>query len=334
MDELLKSKADKIIAIHDTIKHEFRWTSDELTCYFTSLIFALSDKELNVEQFSDIRKFIKDNTSLFSHYRSYELFTITALLITKFDNPRESFMKLLLCESKLSDTGFKKGHYLAISALAVMLTCKDNEIDEQILRAREIYKKIKEKHFWLTGQDDYPLSVLIAASKENEASIMTEIELCYDTLHEEGFSRSNGLQQLSHILSFGTGSAQNKARRCRVIIDYLKEHKIHVYSQHYGLLGVIALSGDSSTKLLDEIIEVVQYLREERSVRWLGRETVFLISSSLVCNKYIEDAKMDKRVLEASIGISLEALIAAQIAASVAVIAATSAAASASSSSS
>jgi len=328
MEGLLNAKVDIMIGMYDVIRTEFRWSSSMITSCFTALIYTLNNKEFDTPKFKELQNYIKENTKVFSHYRSYEIFSIASLLITKFENPEESFKNLLLYEDKLAAEGFSKGAHLAISAFTLMLTCSPLEINERIHKAREIYKKMKEKHFWLTGRDDYPLAALISSYDKDSDAIIDQIESCFNALHEEGFSKSNGLQQLSHILTFSTLPPEDKAKRCAAIRNYFKEHKIHVYSQDYGLMGLIALTGDVGEKMLEEIVEVYKYIKATRGYKWLGAQVNFLISCSIVCDSYIEDVKQSKGLIETSIGISIEAIIAAQTAAMIACIAAASATAS------
>lgn len=330
MNGFLKSRIEKLISVNDIIKREFKWSSDVYTRSFAALVYGMSDKEFDLDELKGLQQFMKNNTGVFSHYRSHEKFTIPALLITKLENPRVGFEYVLSYENRLKNAGFTKGPMLAIASYALLLTCNEEMVDIRINKAREIYKRMREKHYWLTGHDDYPLSVLISASEKDSHSIMEEIENYYSMLNKEGLSKSNGLQQLSHILTFSSERAENKVKKCMDVFRFFKDNKIGFYSRDYGVLGLIALAGGND-EMLWEVSEVYSYLLDESTFKWVTKEIKLLMACSLVCDKYIKNIKENNGILEASIGISIEALIAAQNAAIIATITSTSAAAASSS---
>ena len=155
------------------------------------------------------------------------------------------------------------------------------------------------------------------------------MEKNYELLHQKGFSRSNGLQFLSHILTFVQGDAQAKTQQIRDIYDRLKKEKFHVSSTYYGILGYLSLLGEHSNQAVDETIEVVRYLKTQKGFKWVDKNMNVLTATALVSSQYIEKFKENNELLETGIGISIETMIAAQTAALVASVSATTVAASA-----
>jgi hypothetical protein len=97
---------------------------------------------------------------------------------------------------------------------------------------------------------------------------------------------------------------------------------------------LIALIYSSNNEILGEIIEITEHLKNQKGFKWTGKSILLIIASTLVMNRHIENYREHSELLNATLGISVQAIIAAQTAAMVASITAASAAASAASSSS
>lgn len=334
MDDAVRMKMDKFENIYSILSKEYKWSSSQMINIFTSLIYTSSNVDFNKTKMDDILKFIKENTGTFSHHRGHDRFFISALLNTNFEAPMEAFKKLSMLEEQLKEGGFSRGTYSGFSAYLLLTSSQEGTTQFNIRKAKLIYDRIREKHFWLTGQDDYPLSVLLSFSEEDVDTIVNRIETLFDMLHRSGFSKSNSLQFLSHILSFGEGPVELKVQKCHSIVDYFKEKKIRINSTHYGTIGLIALIYDNKNEILDDIMEIIEHLKGQKNFKWTGRDVLLLIASALVMNKHVENYKEHSELLKTTLGISVQAIIAAQTAAMVASITAVSAAASAASSSS
>jgi hypothetical protein len=333
MDEITIQKLKKFEDIYGVLSKEYKWSSTQLINSFTSLIYTISDADFNLSQFDEMQRYIKENTGIFSHYRGYDKFFTPALLATKFEAPKEMFLKLVDTEEKLHHEGFTKGTYAGLAAYALLTSCPHEDIDRIVKKTKVIYDKMKEKHFWLTGQDDYPLAVLLSLSEEDTLSLMDRIENLYHALNANGFAKSNNLQLLSHILSFSSDDVDTKVRKCVEIVNYFKEKKIKTYTNSYATIGLIALMFNECDDMLFEIFETYEYVKGLKGFKWLEKDILLLIASGIVTNKNIDSYKQNASLVETSFGISVQAIIAAQTAAVIAATSSAAAAAAASSSS-
>lgn len=335
MNDLLRRKVDNMVNIYDEMRRNYHWKVDEASLRFSAFIFSLTDTPFNVEQYNSIVRNIKDNTGMFSYYRSTLLYPMAAQLIGSFDNPSKAVQELLICDKGLKEHGFKNTIYNGIASYALLVTCGMEGIENRIVKAMEIYKLMKENHFWLTSSDDYPVAILLAGENDSVGSLVERMERHYDELHKAGFSRSNGLQFLSHLLTFDMSPVEQKVRLCVDVIDFLRSHKLKISSMYYGAIGLLALLGQDCRKALEELSEVADYMKNEGTFKLYYKELNILFISALVGNVYVEEKKKQQNLSTTSIGISVEALIAAQTAATVAAAtAAASAAAAAASNSS
>jgi hypothetical protein len=322
MKDIIKSKIDRFVDNYESLRGEFKWSADDYSIRLTAFIYELSGRELSVEKIRDLIKHIKDNTGMFSYHRSVQMLPEAALLLTHFEDAKGAFDKLINCEERMKEYGFKSSQYLSISAYSLLITA-DNEIsDTRIGRSMEIYKKMKENHFWLTSSDDYPVSIMLAGEEGTVEEISKKIETLYEALHLEGFHKSNGLQYLSHLLTFNEEETVVKARRCMQIYEKLKANKLKVSSMYYGIIGFLAMLGEDSEQALYDVIEAMDYLGSIKRFKMFYKELNLIFISAIINNLYLESKKSN--LLEAGVHMSVQMLIAAQQAA---MIAATSAAA-------
>ena len=322
MDGQVKEKLERLIGLFQQVSGEFKW-EQSLTNHFTALTYTLNNKEFDKEKIENVRKHMKQTTGMFSYYRGTSLIILSALLACKYDNPNEEFNKMLNYNEKMKAAGFKNSMYLPMANYALLATGKEGWAETRINKAIEIYKEMKKNHPWLTSGDDYPLSVLLADSDMPVNNIIENMEECYNLLNENGFSKTNGLQFLSHILGFRKEENKIKVLRCKEIFDKLKENKMKVYSGGYPIIGFLSILGEEAHVAVEQVIDVVKILQSTKKYKWLTKETHLFTAAALVSDLYINNMKSQKDLIQTAIGISIEALIAAQ---TVAVIAAASAA--------
>ena len=320
MKQLLEEKLDSLIELFKTVSSEYKWEVS-LTNHFTALTYTLNNRRFDKEKIEYVRKHMKETTGIFSNYRGTSKIILSTLLACKYDNPMQEFDKMLCYDKRMREAGFKNNMYLPLANYALLSTCSEEAVDTRINKALEIYKEMKKNHPWLTSGDDYSLSILLANSDFSVSGIIENMEECYKLLNENGFSKTNGLQFLSHILGFRQEENKIKVLRCKEIFDKLKENKIKVYSGGYAAIGFLSILGDKWLESVDQVIEVVDVLKSSKKYKWLSKETHLYTATALVSDVFIENMKIKKDLIQTAIGISIEALIAAQI---VAVIAAAS----------
>ncbi|MBU3144311.1 DUF4003 family protein [Clostridium sp. CF012] len=332
MEELVKEKLDRLIDLFQQVSSEYKW-EESLTNHFTALTHTLNNRNFDKEKIEDVRAHIKKTTGVFSNYRGTSKIILSALLACQYDNPKYEFDKMLNYDKKMREEGFKNNMYLPIANYALLATCSEEMVETRINKAKEIYSEMKNNHPWLTGGDDYPLSILLANSDASVSSIIENIEECYKLLNENGFGKNNGLQFLSHILSFQKEENKVKVLRCKEIFDKLKENKMKVYSTGYAVIGFLAILGERGYEAVDQVIDVVKVLKSTKKYKWLTKETHLYTAAALVSDVYIQNIKGQKDLIQTAIGISIEALIAAQTVALIAAASSTAAIAGASTSS-
>lgn len=326
MRELLKTRVDNMLDLYLKIEKQFKWQHN-LSKHFAALIYTQKNKSFDKEKINRLIKVIKESTGVFSPYRGNSMFILAMLLCSEYDDPKEKFLKMLEYDKKLRNAGFKNSTYLPIANYALLITCEDSDVENRVKRGYDIYREMKNNHPWITSGDDYPLTILLAGFNN---SIET-IEEYYQGLNRLGFSKGNGLQLLSHILSFSSENKEVVIRRCKNVYEKLKENKLKLYPSFYSSLGLIALLSGDNDEIIKELIEVAGYINSLKKYKWLGKGMNVLIASAIISNDYISKQREQNNLIETTIGLSIETLIAAQTSAVIAGVTAASVAASTSS---
>lgn len=305
--ETLKSKIDKMVDLYSSIQKQYIGQASMIK-QFAALIYTQKDREFSKKRIDDAMNTIKKNTGIFSPYRGTSMFLLGMLLCSQYDNPDEVIMKMMGYHEKFRENGFKNSQYLPIANYALVLTCEDSLVDSRIKKAYDIYSEMKSNHPWLTSGDDYPLCILLA---EHNNSIKV-IEDYYTMLNQRGLSKSNGLQLLSHILSFSSEDIVTTSDRCKAVYDRLKENKLKLYSSYYGALGLITLLDDEGNEIVDDLIEAAHYINGLKKYKWNGKGLNIILASALVSDEYIKEKSSNSSLLDTTISVTLETLISAQ----------------------
>jgi len=314
MELLVRQKADKLIEIYKQLNSDYRWKNSSNMNNLIALSYVMKGKEYFRDDLDRVNTYIKQNTGPFSCYRQKSIL-FSALLFLDFSDPEYRFDVLLDYEERLKSAGFKSYTYRPVTAYTLLMTGQPAKADFIIAQSFEIFNEMKKNHPWLTSGDDYPLSILLAASNRSVSSIMAEIEDIYRSLNEVGFSKGNGLQFLSHVLGLSQEKNNEKALKCRRLYKYFQENKLKVYSGNYGSLGLLTLIEDEGYSAAAEVLALSKYLSQSRGIRWLGRETLFLTATSLVTFLKLENFKNNSELIQTNAFVTVEALMAAQNAA-------------------
>lgn len=284
-----------------------------------ALTLTLKDIEIDVIKVNNSRDIIKNNTSVFSNFRGYNLLT-TAVNLSLFDNPTESFNEVLDIYGKLKKE-FYQSTYLVLVAHYLYANNNITPIDEAIRKTRYAYDKMKKNHFFLTSSDDVMASAMIAMNCDNLDETFEEIEQCYKILNNKGFFKGNNLQSLANILCFAEGTPEEK---CNKVILFDKElRNINMPLKGYALpiLGIATLVTDNYKKLAVLIKETDIELKKHSGfgAMTLGYTTRSMISAALVCGSLIDSSsEINNTFTETTKNAVINIIIAMQIAASAA----------------
>lgn len=322
MKFIYEERIKKMMQNYEELRQEFKWEND-MARHLIALSYAMKEKEINIAEIKEVKEYIKNRTGMFSPFRGHMTFILSGLLNTNKNNPKEEFKTMLNNEKILKENGFKYSSYLPTALYSLSSVYKGDDVEGYSKKSMEIYKEMKRNHPFLTSGDDYALSILLA-STEHSTDLLEDY---YTELNNRGFSKSNGLQMLSHIMAFSENGVRESVNKCENIHENLKANKLKIYADYYPAIGLISLIDGNQNELMNDLVEVADYLKKQKRYKWLGKGMNVLIASAIITSEYIKE-KSEDTVVNTTLSVSIEAIITAQQAAMIAAIAASTAAAS------
>jgi hypothetical protein len=272
----IKTKLDKNIS-DDTIK-------------IVSLFYSISNKPFQLQLFEDMSERINNEVG-FSSINGELRFIISTILIIKYDYPFTKVRVLIDNIELVNDYELFTKYSLFIGFLLL----DEKDVKKRLNNSKDIYFEMQERHYFITGEEDYSFSILLSESVNNTNNLMDCIEYYYKQLADDCFKRGNSLQLLSHVLTLivRDNYKDKVINNCIQIYKCMKEEGIKVKGVIYALIGLVstAVKEEDIDLIIKEIKEVYNYLNNIKSFK---RNKEFnLIVSILVAinlkddNKYI-----------------------------------------------
>lgn len=321
MNSNYKNTCDKLIDNFALLKSSYRWEND-LSKWLVALSYAVKNEEVDTKNIDLIKDYIKKETAMFSPFRGTSLFTLSGLLSLDALDARSKFDTMNKNYEAVKKAGFKQTSYIPIALYTLSQIFDSRDYTSYAEEAMDIYKEMKANHPFLTGGDDYALAILLI----KERSKLDKIEVLYKALREAKFDSSNGLQMMSHILTFSDEPVKLLVERCSHIRDVLKKNKLRVYADYYAAIALLALAGIDSA--VDDLVELALYLKSNKHAKWIGKGMVVMLASAIITSSLIDNS--DDELIITSLKVSIQSIIMAQQAAMIAMIGASAAATSSS----
>ena len=323
----LKSRCDLFVENRDEIKSAFHWESAYLYPMCAYLL-ATKQRRVDIDALKECHTLLKDATSVFSNFRGIAKMTIvTQLSLTS--NREESIREMLKLYERLKDT-VGRGSFMVVVANIMMQLASPEQYEAIMGKTKRLYDGMKQDHPILTSKEDMPFAALLAMSEREERVMLKDMEACYRIMKHEIFSQ-NGLQSLSHILALYDVSPEIKCNKVIHIYNALKG-KGYPYGKTYELstLGMLAMLDIDEDTLINEIIEVDEYLKNVRGFGpfGIGAKQRLMYAGMLVSSFYLNEITT---MQAAAVSGVISIVIANEVAMMAAMAAASAAAASASS---
>ncbi len=323
MEQSLKARCEQFIRNRDVIKSTLIWESTYVypVC---AAIFTDKEKVADADTLKQSRSILKEHTGVFSNFRGPVELAAISMLATDY-NPEGKMQSMLKVYDYLKKHFFTSS-YLVLAAMVIADLAEPHQYEEVAIRTRRLYERMKAKHPFLTSGEDSVYAALLALSPMSDEQLIQDMERCYDQLHGEFFS-GNAIQSLTHVLALGEGTANEKCRKTMDLFNILK-NKGHKYGTSYELatLGVLALLPVEPETLAQQIIEVDEYLSQQKGYGFFGttRKQRLMHAGMLVSMEYVQSA--DRTALNpAAISSAVSLVIAEQVAICCAIAAASSA---------
>lgn len=313
--EKAKDNVERYTQIYSELREKFRWkVSDQSVLMMVASLYISNNRSFDIERYNDVAEYIKNQSGLFSPLRSQSRFTFAAMLDTRFDNPKEMFPHFIAAYNELVSAGFSRNIFTYIAAM--QLVEKDaQDLGSLSVRARSIYKRMREEHLFLTGHSDYPLAVMLAQNDRQTDELIFHMEDLYGRLSQNGFRKGNDLQSMSHILSMHEHSSEGDlVAKSSKIFDSMKKEGIKPKAMFYPQIALLTFI-EKEMNNLTEIKEIWEQLNAEKAFKW-KKDINFMMAVTFMVSDKIEDSSL----LQANLSTTIETLIQAQQAASIAAI--------------
>ena len=310
MRESLENKCDLFANNYIVLSKKFKW-NNTINTRLGALLYAMENREADVDAINRCRKIIKDNTGVFSQFKDTTNFMSSVMMALQAE-PEVMFKSILNVYDAMKQEGFHASPYLVLAAISIALQSDPYNYQKVIVSAKNYYDAMKEEHKFITSSDDYGFAALLAMTDKPVEQAVREMESCYRILKGEFFS-ANAVQALSHVLTFSEEEAYTKCMRVSSLNSALKKRKCKIGTGiELSFLGVTALLKEDSEKLADEIVEVRDYLKGRKGFGgWsISNTERTMFAVAVVCDEYLTNTK--RSTMESILTRSVTGIILAQ----------------------
>lgn len=312
------------------------WGIENVQKKCSALTVTLKNKKIDVDRINSAVHIIKENTSVFSSFRSTNKLS-TSVAISMEEDMESSLNKIISIYDKLKDEFFSN-EYLAITSQIIFNSRYRINIDDAVKKTKSVYNHMKKNHRFLTGSEDTASAAIIAVTSSNFEETFNDIEECYKILKGKHISSRNNIQTLSHILSLINMPPKDKCEKVIEMYSALKKKKVPVDDYYLPMLGIISFVTHNVKGFAEKVWEVSNELKSHKGFGALSLQSKLrnMIAAALVSMDYLDDLDSDlKDILIGSTNtIALTTIAAMDIAMTAAIITAYSVGASSANSSS
>lgn len=331
MRDALRNKCELFTDNYIRLSTRFKWNY-QISNRLGALLYSVENRVVDPEAIENCKRVIKDNTSLFSQFKDTTTNFISSVMLSLEEEPQDKMKKAVSIYDAMKNRGFHSSPYLVLAALSIALQSDPYDHNRIISLSKEFYDAMKKEHRFLTSSDDYGYAALLAISGQSVSQSIREMENCYRIL-KESFSYSNAVQSLSHVLVFGEESASIKCKRVVDLYQALKGKKCKFGNgAELSFLGVLALLPCNLDELVDEIVEINEYLKNKKGFgSWsITNKERIMFAIGLLCSDYLNQT--EKNAMNMTLANNITGLILAQQMATIAAISAATTAANSSAS--
>lgn len=266
MNAALQTTVDRYIESREAVKSVFRM-ENEYSFPVAANIYVTAGMPVDTERLTDCKRLIKEKAGIFSNFRGSILVPLAAKLAIS-DDPEKRWDRAASNYAVLKEH-FMRSEYLALAALLLTDSASDEDVSALAARGRELYRRMKEAHPFLTGQEDSVFAVLLAQCPGSDDALITDMEACYRLL-DERFPKGDGIQTASHVLAMTDGAPIDKVRRVIALYDALTGAEVK-FGKDRQLSALAAFAGETASvpEIASEICEVDAALADRKGYRGL-----------------------------------------------------------------
>ncbi len=210
------------------------------------------------------KEILKRKTGIFSNFRGFLQFAIQVKMAISPD-PETYMDEVLAIYKKLTEGRILPGEIVAMTAMTIYDLSGGRDADSEIAAVREAYAKIRQKHKFLTNENDLSYIAMMVLSGEDTDRKLEEAEMLYGSLKERFRMPSDTAQSAAMVLSLSRMPAEQKVDHFISFYRALKEVK-HATSKGKSMSVYAAFTDlDAPRELLvNEVGEVDDWLKHQK----------------------------------------------------------------------
>ena len=239
-----------------------------------ALFYTMGKATADPEKIRASKEILKRKTGIFSNFRGLLKFAIQVKMASEPD-PEAYLDHVLEIYDKLAAGRILPGEILAMTAMTVYDQLDGRDADSAVATIKEVYARIKQKHRFLTDENDLSYIAMMVLSGKNVDQTVEEVESLYAALKERFRIPSDTAQSVALILSMSKKPVEQKAENYIGLYKALKEAK-HATSKQ-KVMSVYAAFADldiSRDLLVEEIGEAEEWLRQQKGYGLLSSSDV------------------------------------------------------------
>ena len=239
-----------------------------------ALFYTAKKITADTEKIRACREILKRKTGIFSNFRGFLMFAIQVKMSVEPD-PEAYLDAVLAVYNKLKEGRILPGEILAMAAMTLYDHAGDRDVDSVIATVRDVYARIKQKHRFLTDENDLSFIALMVLSGKDVDRTLEEVEELYTALKERFRMPSDTAQSAAMVLSMSEMPAEQKVESFIGFYEALKKAK-HATSKAKAMSVYAAFTDlDAPGELfIEEIGEVDDWLKHQKGYGILSSSDV------------------------------------------------------------
>lgn len=218
--------------------------------------FAERNRKIDIESIKEARKVLRQKQGAFSFFRGNNEFVIATKMALS-GNPERYIDDVARVYDMFQEGKFWGSTYRVLASLTICDTGRASEAAQIIEKTNEIIKGMKDKHPFLTSDEDTCTVVLLAMKDQSVESILAELEETYEVVKKNFTFHENAAYSLCQVLTAYEGGSEDKCKKTLDIFEGFKKADVK-YGKNYELaaLGTLAKLNMSADEIVAEVVEV------------------------------------------------------------------------------
>ena len=239
-----------------------------------ALFYTVRNISPDGEKIRACKEILKRKTGIFSNFRGFLQFAIQVKMSVSPD-PEAYLDAVLAIYKKLAEGRILPGEIIVMTAMTIYDLSDGRDVDSVIAAVKEAYAKIRQRHKFLTNENDLSYIAMMVLSGKDMDRQLEEVEMLYAALKERFHMPSDTAQSAALVLSMSSKPADQKAESFISFYQALKEVK-HATSKGKAMSVYAAFTDlDAPRELLvDEIGQAEDWLRHQKGYGILSSSDV------------------------------------------------------------